>query len=435
MVKALHAADIEVILDVVYNHTCEGDQFGPTYSFKGIDNSTYYMATGDPTAPYANFSGTGNTMHTANRAVRQLIVDSLRHWVSETHVDGFRFDLASIFTRGSDGTINVDDPPIFGQIAADPVLAHTRLIAEPWDAGGAYQLGRRFPGVRWMQWNGRYRETVQQFVRGDAGCAGDLMTRIYGSSDLFPDERIYASRPWQSVNYVTSHDGFTLYDLVSYKEKRNWANGHNNTDGANDYSWNCGREGDDDAPSGVLRLRKQQVKNFCCLLFLSNGVPMFRMGDEFLHTQGGNNNPYNQDNETSWLDWDRLEQNRDIFRFFRLMIGFRKQHPSLCRSRFWREDISWHGVEKSVDLSDESRSVAFCLHGASQGDADIYAMINGFSRDLRFAIHEGGPGEWRRVVDTSLPGPEDICPPGGAAPITTPYYTVRGRSIVVLVRD
>ncbi len=330
MVKQLHEAGIEVILDVVYNHTSEGDEHGPTYSFKGIDNSTYYLLTGDQQRPYRNDSGTGNTLHTANRAVRQLIVDSLRYWVKEMHVDGFRFDLASVFTRNADGSINLEDPPIFGQISADPDLANIRLIAEPWDAGGAYQLGSRFPGQLWMQWNGRYRDTLRRFVRGDAGMIPDLMTRLYGSDDLFPDERLHACRPWQSVNYVASHDGFTLYDLVSYNNKRNWANGHDNTDGEADDSWNCGWEGVAGAPEEVTRLRHQQVKNFICLLMLSNGTPMFRMGDEFLQTQQGNNNPYNQDNETTWLDWRKLETHRDIFRFFQCMIAFRKAHRSIC---------------------------------------------------------------------------------------------------------
>ena len=433
MVDALHRADIEVILDVVYNHTCEGNHQGPEYSLKGIDSTTYYMMSGDPRAPYANHSGTGNTLHTANRAVRQLIVDSLRYWATEMGVDGFRFDLASIFTRSSDGSINLDDPPIFAQIAGDPVLAEVRLIAEPWDAGGAYQLGRRFPGTRWMQWNGRYRDTLQQFVRGDPGMVSDLMTRIYGSSDLFPDERAYAYRPYQSVNYVTCHDGFTLYDLVSYNAKNNWDNGQNNADGATDYSWNCGCEGDVDLSAEVLRLRKQQVKNFCCLLLLSNGTPMFRMGDEFLHTQGGNNNPYNQDNETSWLDWSRLQTNTDIFRFFKMMIAFRKAHPSLCRSRFWREDVEWRGVGRHVDMSYWSRSLAFCLHGASHDDADVYVMINACGESLQFGICKGQTGQWRRVVDTALASPDDFTEPGCEPAVKEQSYTVQGRSVVILI--
>lgn len=432
MVKQLHRAGIEVILDVVYNHTCEGNRDGPNYSFKGIDATTYYVLTGDLQNPYANFSGTGNTLHTANRAVRRLIIDSLRYWVTEMHVDGFRFDLASIFTRNSDGSINPDDPPIFGQIAADPDLKGVRLIAEPWDAAGVYQLGRRFPGTQWMQWNGAFRDTLQRFVKSDGGMVPELMTRLYGSSDLFPDDRFHALQPFQSVNYVTSHDGFSLYDLVSFNERRNRANGHDNEDGHQDASWNCGHEGDDSVPQEVMSLRHQQVKNFFALLMLSNGTPMFRMGDEFLQTQGGNNNPYNQDNETSWLDWGRLEQHPDIFRFFRLLIQFRKSHPSIGRSRFWRNDVHWYGTEHAPDLSWPSRSLSFSLNGESQGDVDLYVMINAWWKPLKFGIHKGLPEDWFRAVDTSLDSPDDACEPGSEVQLSSPFYTVGPRSIVVL---
>jgi len=432
MVKQLHRAGIEVILDVVYNHTCEGNRDGPNYSFKGIDATTYYVLTGDPQNPYANFSGTGNTLHTANRAVRRLIIDSLRYWVIEMHVDGFRFDLASIFTRNSDGSINPDDPPIFGQIAADPDLKGVRLIAEPWDAVGVYQLGRRFPGTQWMQWNGAYRDTLQRFIKSDGGMVPELMTRLYGSSDLFPDDRFHALRPFQSVNYVTSHDGFSLYDLVSFNERRNQANGHDNEDGHQDASWNCGYEGDDFVPQEVMSLRRQQVKNFFALLMVSNGTPMFRMGDEFLQTQGGNNNPYNQDNETSWLDWGRLEQHPDIFRFFRLLIQFRKSHPSIGRSRFWRNDVHWYGTGHAPELSWPSRSLAFSLNGESQSDVDVYVMINAWWKPLEFGIHKGSPEEWFRVVDTSLDSPEDVSEPGSEVQLSSPFYTVGPRSVVVL---
>ena len=434
MVKSLHEAGIEVILDVVYNHTCEGDERGPIYSFKGIDNSTYYLLTGDPSRPYQNLTGTGNTLHTANRAVRQLIVDSLRYWVKEMHVDGFRFDLASVFTRNESGEISLDDPPIFGQIAADPELADIRLIAEPWDAAGGYQLGRGFPGQLWMQWNARYRDTLQKLVRGDTGLITDLMTRLYGSTDLFPDDLMNACRPRQSINYITSHDGFTLYDLVSYNERRNWANGHNNTDGASDYSTNCGWEGEDGATPQVLQLRKQLVKNFCCLLMLSGGTPMFRMGDEFLQTQGGNNNPYNQDNPTTWLNWRRLDEYGDVHRFFCRMITFRRAHPSIGRAHFWREDISWYGVGHNVDMSADSRSLAYCLHGASQGDGDLYVMINSSSEALRFGIHEGTPGQWRRAIDTSCPSPDDVVDPGREQTVESNFYQVQPRSVVALIR-
>jgi len=435
MVRALHEADIEVILDVVYNHTVEGDHRGPVYSFRGIDNSTYYMVSGDPRAPYLNYSGAGNTIHGANYHVRQLILDSLRYWVKEMHVDGFRFDLASIFSRNSDGSLNVDEPGFFGEIASDPELTRIRLIAEPWDAGGAYQLGRSFPSLRWRQWNGGFRDDIRRFVRGDPGMVARLATRLYGSDDLFPDSRLYAFHSWQSLNYVAAHDGSSLYDLVSYDRKHNLANGHDNTDGPQEeYSWNCGWEGDEGAPAEVMALRKRQAKNLCCLLMLANGTPMLRMGDEFLQTQGGNNNPYNQDNETSWLEWRRLAEHQDVHRFFKLMIDFRKAHPSLGRSRFWRDDVRWYGVGKDLDSSFESRSLAFYLDGVSQGDRDIYAMVNAWWEPLSFGIQEGEPGQWRRVIDTYADAPDDFLAPGHEAVVEGREYRVGPRSVVVLVR-
>ena len=360
MVQALHAAGIEVILDVVYNHTTEGNEKGPTYNFRGIDNSTYYLLDADR-RHYRNDTYTGNTLNCANRYVRKMIIDSLNFWAQETHVDGFRFDLASIFTRNEDGSINVDDPPVIAEVSAAPDLGRIRLIAEAWDPG-SYQLGRTFPGISWLQWNGKFRDDMRAFAKSDPGMISQLMTRLYGSSDLFPDDIMNAYHPYQSVNFITSHDGFCLYDLVAYNQKHNEANGHNNCDGT-DYnlSWNCGWEGDENVPAEVLTLRKRQVKNFCCLLFLANGTPMFRAGDEFMNTQRGNNNPYNQDNDVTWLDWDLLVKNRDVFRFFRNMIAFRKSHPSIARSRFWREDVRWYGVGEASDTSYDSRTLAFCL--------------------------------------------------------------------------
>jgi isoamylase len=432
MVKAFHEAGIGVVLDVVYNHTCEGDHRGPIYSYKGIDAPGYYMLSSDPANPYANYSGTGNTLNFGEGHVRKMMMDSLRYWKQEMHIDGFRFDLATVFSRNSDGSLNWGHAPMFFEIGADPELGQLRLIAEPWDTG-AYQLGRGFPGVTWLQWNGRFRDEIRRFVKSDAGMIPDVMRRIYGSDDLFPDTRADAYHAYQSVNYITSHDGFTLYDLVSYDQKRNWANGHKNQDGMDDnFSWNCGHEGDEGAPAEVLALRRKQVKNFCCLLFLSNGTPMFRAGDEFLNTQFGNNNPYNQDNETGWLDWEQLRANQDIFRFFKNMIAFRKSHPTLSRSRFWREDVAWYGVGPTVDLSHESRSLAFCLHGLSQGDDDIYVMINAFWQDLEFEIQEGAAQEWKRIVDTSLPSPDDFSAQG--LPLGKAKYSVSPRSIVVLLR-
>jgi glycogen operon protein len=432
MVKAFHEADIGVVLDVVYNHTCEGDYKGPIYSFKGLDSAGYYMMSSDPANPYANYSGTGNTLNFGQAHVRKMVIDSLRFWKRGMHIDGFRFDLASVFSRSADGSLNWGEAPIFSEIAADPELGRVRLIAEPWDTA-AYQLGRGFPGLTWLQWNGRFRDDIRRFVKGDNGMVPEVMRRIYGSDDLFPDSRADAYHAYQSVNYVTSHDGFTLYDLVSYDRKHNWQNGNNNQDGTDaNYSWNCGQEGDEGVSPAVLALRQKQVKNFCCLLFLSNGTPMFRAGDEFLNTQFGNNNPYNQDNETGWLDWKQLQTNADIFRFFKNMIAFRKNHPSLSRSRFWREDISWYGVGAAVDLSHDSHSLAFCLHGASQDDDDIYAMINAYWEELEFNVQEGTAREWKRIVDTALPSPDDFSDDG--IPLQQTKYLLAPRSIVVLCR-
>jgi isoamylase len=432
MVKAFHEADIGVVLDVVYNHTCEGDYKGPIYSFKGLDSAGYYMMSSDPANPYANYSGTGNTLNFGQAHVRKMVIDSLRYWKRGMHIDGFRFDLASVFSRNADGSLNWGEAPIFSEIAADPELGRVRLIAEPWDTA-AYQLGRGFPGLTWLQWNGRFRDDIRRFVKGDNGMVPEVMRRIYGSDDLFPDSRADAYHAYQSVNYVTSHDGFTLYDLVSYDRKHNLKNGNNNQDGTDaNYSWNCGQEGDESLSPAILALRRKQVKNFCCLLFLSNGTPMFRAGDEFLNTQFGNNNPYNQDNEIGWLDWSQLRSNQDIFQFFKKMIAFRKNHPSLSRSRFWREDISWYGVGPTVDLSHDSHSLAFCLHGASQGDDDIYVMINAYWEELEFNVQEGTAQEWKRITDTSLPSPDDFSDDG--IPLERTNYRMAPRSIVVLRR-
>lgn len=431
MVKALHAAGIEVILDVVYNHTAEGDERGPVYSYRGIDNCTYYMMSRQTGSPYANYSGTGNTLRVSNPCVRKMIMDSAHYWVDEMHVDGFRFDLASALARNDDGSFHWEEPIDL----VPPRPQHIRLIAEPWDAAGAYQLGRSFPSKICLQWNGCFRDDVRRFVRGDPGMVPALMQRLYGSDDLFPDHRMHAFHPYQSVNYVTSHDGFTLYDLVSYDRKHNQANGHDNTDGADEnFSWNCGWEGDDDVPSRVLELRKQQTKNLFCLLMLANGTPMFRAGDEFLQTQRGNNNPYNQDNATSWLDWDRLSANQDVFRFFRLMIGFRKAHPSLGRSRFWREDVRWYGLHDNVDMGHESRTLAFYLCGASQRDTDLYVMINAYGSDVTFEIQEGKPEEWSLAFDTGRASPNDFPETCDRTSLHTKAYVVRSRSIVGMTR-
>jgi isoamylase len=433
MVKALHRAGIEVILDVVYNHTSEAGAEGPNYSYRGICNSSYYLLNTDMTS-YRDDTGTGNVLRSAHPAVRKMIIDSLRLWARDMDIDGFRFDLASIFSRNYDGSINLEDPPLISEITGGAEWAGVRLIAEPWDPA-SYELGRSFPGLSWSQWNGKFRDDVRAFVKGDTGKVGDFMSRLYGSSDLFPDHLDNAYHASQTVNYVTSHDGFCLYDLVAYNHKHNLANGQNNHDGTdNNLSWNCGWEGDQGVPAQVMQLRKQQIKNFFTILMVSNGTPMFCAGDEFMNTQHGNNNPWNQDNETTWLDWDLLTKNSDIFRFFKGMIAFRKAHPSLGRSRFWREDVSWYGVDGQVDLGDWSHTLAFCLHGASQRDCDIYVMINAYWENLNFDIQEGKASDWLRVVDTSMPAHFELFEIGKEQALNSLRYDVKGRSVVVLRR-
>ncbi len=431
MVQAFHAAGIEVWLDVVYNHTAEGDQNGPTYSFRGIDNDSYYLLTHDR-RHYVNDTGCGNTVRTGHPAGRVLVLESLRFWARNMGVDGFRFDLASIFSRAADGTIGVQEASLVAEIGLLARLFHVRLVAEAWDIS-SYQLGRGFPGMAWLQWNGKFRDDVRSFVRGEPGKVGALMQRLYGSNDLFPDDLHDTRRPHQSVNFLSAHDGFCLYDLVSYDQKHNEANGHNGADGCDqNLSWNCGCEGDEGASQSVLALRRQQAKNFCTLLMLANGIPMIVAGDEFLNTQRGNNNPYNQDNEITWLDWDRLKQNQDVFRFFKQMIAFRKAHPSIGRATFWREDIKWFGPNGAVDFGPESRRLAYLLRGASVGDDDLYVMINGYWEDCEFKVQGGQPSKWRRVVDTARPSPDDIVEPGKEPKLKTVNCLVRARSVVVL---
>lgn len=415
MVKAFHEAGIEVVLDVVYNHTAEEGEQGPNYSYRGIDNSTYYLLEPGMTR-YRNDAGTGNVMHCANAATHRMIVESLRFWAEEMRVDGFRFDLAAIFTRRSDGTINLDDPPIISEITSDKAFENVRLIAEAWDLA-TYQLGRKFPGMTWLQWNGEFRDDMRRFIKGDSDLVGALMRRLYGSDNLFPDDPQLGYRPFQSLNYFCSHDGFNMRDLVSYNRG---------------LAWNCGWEGDRDVPPEVAALRKRQVKNMCALLMLANGTPMFCAGDEFMHTQQGHDNPYNQDNEITWLDWSQASTNADVLRFFRKMIAFRKAHPSIGRSTFWRGDVRWYGVGREVDTSYDSHTLAYCLDGASQGDTDLYAMINAYWEPLDFTIQEGSAPDWVRVVDTSLPSPEDI--PDAPVPVASSTYRAGPRSVAVFER-
>jgi isoamylase len=426
MVAAMHAAGIEVWLDVVYNHTCEGDLSGPTYNLRGIDNDSYYLVAED--GSYLDDSGCGNTTQGADLAMRALVLRSLRHW-AEQGVDGFRFDLASILARDADGGIDpTAAPPLISEIGALAAQHDVTVVAEAWDMG-AYLLGRTFPGIMWRQWNGRFRDDVRGFVKGDDGLVPALMTRVYGSADLFPDGPGDVYRPYQSINFITAHDGFCLYDLVAYNERHNGANGHDGTDGSSDNrSWNSGWEGDDGVPDEVSALRLRQMKNFFALMMLSNGVPMIVAGDEFANTQHGNNNPYNQDNETTWLDWDRLTTNRELFDFLKSMIALRKSRRSIARSRFWREDVQWFGTNGAPDLSVASHTLAWHLSGAVYGEDDLYVMVNAYSAPLEFAVPV--PRTWRLLVDTGSSQPFDPSIAGPAIPDGP--VEVQARSVVVL---
>ena len=437
LVKALHKAGIEVILDVVFNHTDEGNHQGPTISFKGFDNSIYYHLVPDARQYYMDYSGCGNTVNCNHPVVEKFIVECLEFWVREMHVDGFRFDEGSILSRGQDGA-PMAYPPVVWHIELSEALADTKIIAEAWDAAGLYQIGY-FPGYRWAEWNGRYRDDVRRFVKGDPGLVGAVASRIAGSSDIYQSS---GHLPINSVNFVTCHDGFTLNDLVSYNGKHNAANGEENRDGVDEnLSWNCGAEGETDDPA-VEALRNRQVKNFAAILFLSQGVPMITMGDEVRRTQGGNNNAYCQDNEISWLDWDRAKQHDDIYRFFKEMTAFRKRHPVLHRQRFFTgavndrhlADVSWHGCALNEPGWDDpaARALAFTL-GGFDADADLHVMMNMYWEPLDFQLPDVPGRTWHRAVDTARPAPSDIAPPGKEARCTDPAYRVDGRSVVVLI--
>ena len=436
MVKAFHSAGIEVILDVVFNHTGEGDEFGPTLSFRGIDNAVYYMID-RTTGGYLNYSGCGNTLNCNHPVVRDLILGALRYWVTEMHVDGFRFDLASILGRGRDGSVLVN-PPLLENLAADPILANTKLIAEAWDAAGLYQVGTFPAWGRWAEWNGRFRDDVRRFVRGDPGMVSTLATRLCGSPDLYQaSER----QPYHSINFVTCHDGFTLADLVSYNEKHNQANGENNRDGADvNLSWNCGAEGPTDSPE-IHQLRHRQVKNMATLLLMAHGVPMILAGDELGRMQQGNNNAYCQDNALSWIDWSLKETNADLFRFFRLLIAFRRQHAALRRISFVPlpccPRIEWHGVKLGQpDWSWHSRSLAMHLSRQEEngGEDHIVLIANAHWEEHEFELPVMPNRKWLRFVDTTLESPADIWDHAGTTIVVRDgNYKVGPRSVVVLV--
>jgi len=408
MVKALHEADIEIILDVVYNHTAEGDEKGPTLGFRGLDSRVYYIPESGNPSRYANFTGTGNTLNTNRSVVRRLIMDSLRYWVQEMHVDGFRFDLASILTRDEDGR-PLSNPPILWDIETDPVLAGTKLIAEAWDAGGLYQVGS-FLGDRWCEWNGVFRDDVRCFLRGDRGFTRKVASRILASPDIFAHED---REPEQSINFVTCHDGFTLNDLVTWSKKNNLLNGENGQDGMDEnFSWNHGVEGPSDDPV-IESLRARQIRNFLALTLLSMGTPMLLMGDEMRRTQQGNNNAYCQDNEISWLNWEFLARHRDIHRFVQQLCILRL-HPENYKTppgRTLNEVLSraswrWHGVRVGEpDWSEDSHSLALSIR-FSPGRLG-YLMLNAWKEALTFEL-PSSEGGWKRVIDTSLASPEDI---------------------------
>jgi len=378
LIRTLHANGIDVILDVVFNHTAEGNELGPCFSFKGFDNNIYYMLT--PDGYYYNFSGCGNTLNCNHPVVRELILDCLRYWVTDYRVDGFRFDLASILGRNEDGS-PMSQPPLLQSLAFDPILGNVKLIAEAWDAGGLYQVGSFPSWRRWAEWNGRYRDDMRRFLKGDDGLHETALKRILGSPDLYNPQYRGGNA---SVNFLTCHDGFTLCDLYSYNQKHNEANGWNNTDGCDDnHSWNCGEEGETSNPE-ILRLRLKMMQNACALLMCSRGTPMFLSGDEFADTRFGNNNPYCQDNEISWLDWSLLSKNQALFAFFQYMIAFRKQHPAIRRdlepSYTSYPSMSGHGLtpEPPVPSSDSHTAcVMFAGFDEKTGQEDlVFLAVN-----------------------------------------------------------
>ncbi len=412
MVKALHRAGIEVILDVVFNHTAEGDQGGATICYRGLANDFYYMLEPDGIS-YANYSGCGNTFNANNPIARRLIIDSLHHWVREMHVDGFRFDLASILSRDEQGR-PLENPPLLWDIETDPALAGIKLIAEAWDAAGLYQVGS-FIGDSWKEWNGRFRDDVRSFLRGDRGTVSRFASRLLASPDIYGHEEREAE---QSINFVTCHDGFTLNDLVSFDRKHNQANGEDNRDGSDEnLSWNCGQEGPSSDPS-VEALRNRQVKNFLAVTLLALGTPMLLMGDEVRRTQGGNNNAYCQDNETGWFDWRLLERHADVHRFVRMLIAARQRRdlaledPGLTLNQLLGQArLEWHGVRAGQpDWGDDSHSIALTAWSQS-GRFAIHLMVNAWREALTFQLPPAPdvPGScWRRWLDTSLAAPDDI---------------------------
>lgn len=431
MVKALHKAGIEVILDVVFNHTAEGGHGGPTLSFRGVENKAYYILE-DNQQFYKNYSGTGNTIKANHSVVRRMIIDCLRYWVTEMHVDGFRFDLASVLSRDENGH-PIDNSPILWEIESDPILSQSKIIAEAWDLG-QYQLGT-FIGDRWAEWNGKYRDDVREFVKGGEGMMRAMSQRVTGSPDLF---RNLTRDPNRSINFVTCHDGFTMNDLVSYDRKHNWANGEENRDGHNDnHSWNHGVEGPTDDPK-IEALRLRQIKNFFTILLLSQGTPMISMGDEVRRSQQGNNNAYCQDNEIGWFDWSLVEKNQELLNFVKQLIKFN------LGTEFFQEDCFWnlpdenltsfelHGTQiGNINWDRKAHAFAYSLYNPEYGKA-IHVMINAYWEKLTFTLPELGEDKWRVLLDTSLTAPKDFYSVKNDPIVEEPTYEVYGRSIVVL---
>jgi glycogen operon protein len=436
MVDALHEAEIDVIMDVVFNHTAESGEDGPVINFKGMLNELFYHLEPEDRSRYRDYTGCGNTVNCNHPLVGSLLVNCLEFWAVEMGVDGFRFDLASAMARGEDGS-PMDAPPVLWSIELSAALADRRMIAEAWDAAGLYQLGS-FPGYRWSEWNGRYRDIIRRFVRGDPGILGEVATRISGSSDYYQHQDRH---PFNSINFVTCHDGFTLWDLVSYNRKHNLANAEEDRDGHGDnLSWNCGIEGKTEK-SQVLALRKRQARNFMAILLLSQGVPMILAGDEVLRSQSGNNNAWCQDNETGWFDWSLTRTNADMLRFTREMIRLRRRHGSLQRRQFLKTvtdganglpDISWHGAELEQPRWDDptARLLAFTLAATDADEAHLHTVMNMSELEIQVDLPAIGGGQWRLAVDTARPSPEDIYPPQTQAPVGS-SYRVRPRSVLV----
>jgi isoamylase len=433
MVKALHRAGIEVILDVVFNHTAEGDERGPTLSFRGLDNNTYYILEQDRSR-YANYTGTGNTLNANHPVVRRMILDSLRYWVQEMHVDGFRFDLASVLTRDASGRV-MPSPPVLWDIDSAPLLAGTKLIAEAWDAAGLYQVGS-FIGDSWKEWNGRFRDDARSFFRSEDGSLARFADRLVGSPEVYGHKQ---REPEQSVNFVTCHDGFTLNDLVSYNWKHNEANGEGNRDGADDNrSWNCGVEGPTNDPE-VEKLRNRQVKNFLTVTILSIGMPMIMMGDEVRRTQNGNNNAYCHDNELTWFDWSLVTKHADVHRFVTLLNERRilrpLEHEMTLVQLIQQANKSWHGVKLGQpDWSPSSHSVALNAEIKHEGFVG-YFILNSYWEPLEFELPMNHGSSWHRWIDTGLDSPDDIVPWRKAPSIAGATYRALSRSVVVLFAD